>query len=841
MGIVDVAMAEVGTKESGTNNVKYNTWYYGHAVSGDDYAWCAVFVSWCANQAGCLDAIGGKKAGVSALYDYFKSNKIFHAKGSGYKPKAGDIMIQKNNGASHTGIVYAADDNSFYTVEGNSSDKVQKCQYAYTSAKLTGWGSPNYDGSASSGSYSTDDAGSGSGGTSQSLGLSTTYKSYTVKSGDTLQSIAEKFNTTAAMIIFLNNLTSTDVKAGKVLKVPDSSHGDWDSAAKNVDTVTKTHTKQISVSYPYIECMFYTENGMLAAVADNQGDREDASLKDDIISLTTVRNMTDDCPTFTINLVWRNDWFTNLASNDMVIITMQRPPEAKRKVMYGLIDDIRRSMDFSGTQPQRTVQVTGRGFNKAFVNFDIGVIQNMCTSSDSGFLANLSALQNASSAEAIKSIVESYVGSVIEYNFGNGKKFTSYFRKNLTCHDGEMYGDITNQFSYIGSLWNFIKEIGNSPFDETFWEVNNGYPTLVHRETPFNKNKWTALNKNIIEDYDIVNDGLGRSDLETYTLFRLTYAFDDALSAGYNPLWYKPFYSKYGLSILEISTPYLTMDGGETNTDTIKTFLIDLFNWNIKNNIFYNGSLTVKGMAKYKIGERVILHSENLEFYVESVTQSFTLYGSWNTTLGLTRGIQPEKRFAPPWGDYDEFTDACMQAIINTVSGEDIDWTDLPPVEPSSGDSGSGGSTSNLSDAQVQSNMNTIYTWLTGTGGYTKAQAVGIIANIDAESSFDPAINGDSGTSYGLCQWHNSRKTNVKKYCMEHYGSYSSIKGQLEFMKSELDGNTAWGKMKSQPNTAEGAYYCAYYFCVYFEVPKYKESKGQSRGTNAKKTFWNKF
>ena len=34
-----------------SNNVRYNTWYYGREVSGSAYPWCAVFVQWCFAQA----------------------------------------------------------------------------------------------------------------------------------------------------------------------------------------------------------------------------------------------------------------------------------------------------------------------------------------------------------------------------------------------------------------------------------------------------------------------------------------------------------------------------------------------------------------------------------------------------------------------------------------------------------------------------------------------------------------------------------------------------------------------------------------------------------------------
>lgn len=46
--IIARAKAELGVKESpyGSNKVKYNTWFYGSAVSGFDYPWCAVFICW---------------------------------------------------------------------------------------------------------------------------------------------------------------------------------------------------------------------------------------------------------------------------------------------------------------------------------------------------------------------------------------------------------------------------------------------------------------------------------------------------------------------------------------------------------------------------------------------------------------------------------------------------------------------------------------------------------------------------------------------------------------------------------------------------------------------------
>ena len=46
--VVKTALSQVGVKESpsGSNRVKYNTWFYGKEVRGTSYPWCMTFVQW---------------------------------------------------------------------------------------------------------------------------------------------------------------------------------------------------------------------------------------------------------------------------------------------------------------------------------------------------------------------------------------------------------------------------------------------------------------------------------------------------------------------------------------------------------------------------------------------------------------------------------------------------------------------------------------------------------------------------------------------------------------------------------------------------------------------------
>lgn len=115
--LINVAKKEIGNNESDGTHMKYET-YMG--FSGNE-PWCAMFVSWCANQAGFIDSgIIPKYAYCSDGVSWFQSKNAFHKEGSGYTPQPGDIVFFGPGGGSHTGIVVKSDANNVYTIEGNT-------------------------------------------------------------------------------------------------------------------------------------------------------------------------------------------------------------------------------------------------------------------------------------------------------------------------------------------------------------------------------------------------------------------------------------------------------------------------------------------------------------------------------------------------------------------------------------------------------------------------------------------------------------------------------------------------------------------------------------------------
>ena len=136
-----------------------------------------------------------------------------------------------------------------------------------------------------------------------------------------------------------------------------------------------------------------------------------------------------------------------------------------------------------------------------------------------------------------------------------------------------------------------------------------------------------------------------------------------------------------------------------------------------------------------------------------------------------------------------------------------------------------------------------IFNFLTDKMGLNSAAASGILANIYKESSFNPDTVGDHGTSYGICQWHNGRYTNLRNWCAKNNLDYKTLHGQLCYLNHELTTGykSMLNKFKNVPDTAEGAYKVGYEWCYSYERPANKQAKSVERGNLAKNTYFPKY
>lgn len=152
--LVNMAVSQVGIQERsvGSDDIFYNDWYYGRRVTNGfsgQYAWCAVFVSWCANQVGISTDIIPKTASTTNMKDGLISRGgTQHLKGSGYTPQTGDIIFFGSNASQHVGIVNYTSGSTVYYIDGNNVSMSphgvhsSSCSLSYSS--LWGFVTPNY-------------------------------------------------------------------------------------------------------------------------------------------------------------------------------------------------------------------------------------------------------------------------------------------------------------------------------------------------------------------------------------------------------------------------------------------------------------------------------------------------------------------------------------------------------------------------------------------------------------------------------------------------------------------------------------------------------------------------
>lgn len=148
--IIAVAAAEIGYKEYQGNNNKYGVWY-----GMNNQPWCAMFVSWCADQVGALG--NNNKSGIIPRTAWVPDYQTYYIKLGRYKPKGsytpcpGDIIIYGSN--SHVGLVESCVGGKVITIEGNTSangnssngDGVYRRTRSLTDSWIKGYCVPEYE------------------------------------------------------------------------------------------------------------------------------------------------------------------------------------------------------------------------------------------------------------------------------------------------------------------------------------------------------------------------------------------------------------------------------------------------------------------------------------------------------------------------------------------------------------------------------------------------------------------------------------------------------------------------------------------------------------------------
>ena len=137
------SMAAVAQSQIGNvGGEPYWSWY-GY---NDRVEWCAIFVSWVADQCGYLDTgVLPKMEGVRPYVDWFIERGQWQ--GRDYEPSPGDIIFfdwESDGLADHVGIVKEVENGVIYTIEGNADDRCIENSHYFKAAPIYGYGVPQY-------------------------------------------------------------------------------------------------------------------------------------------------------------------------------------------------------------------------------------------------------------------------------------------------------------------------------------------------------------------------------------------------------------------------------------------------------------------------------------------------------------------------------------------------------------------------------------------------------------------------------------------------------------------------------------------------------------------------
>lgn len=192
--------------------------------NSDNY--CDATVSAAFIKAGAVDLIGGTECGVEEHVKLFKKAGIWIEDGT-ITPEKGDIVVfnwddatQPNDGYSdHIEVVRSVASKNFETTGGNMSGGIVGHRtVAIGWGYIRGFARPKY---AKANNSTPKPEKPDTGANKKPTEATTTAKTYTVKSGDNLTKIANKFGTTVQVLVDLNNIKNKNlIYVGQVLKLP---------------------------------------------------------------------------------------------------------------------------------------------------------------------------------------------------------------------------------------------------------------------------------------------------------------------------------------------------------------------------------------------------------------------------------------------------------------------------------------------------------------------------------------------------------------------------------------------------------------------------------------------
>ena len=383
---------------------------------------------------------------------------------------------------------------------------------------------------------------------------------------------------------------------------------------------------------------------------------------------------------------------------------------------------------------------------------------------------------------------------------------------------------IDSVFSTKEKLSDNIINIMNSAYEETKKEiiVSNNYNNVLTKYTELfsiddtireyilkeigNNRNYLDIIKTYFNGYKIYNiDEYADKYTDSKTLYwwpiGSSYAVNGIFSGAPE---YKEIVHNYGASINDNKVyDYLAIRGECNKTNVISS-------WN---------GIVVSVSYSSEYGNYVTIDYGN--------GVKFT-YGALNKNSIMVK-VGDSVRKGQLIGKIDRINNSCMlylKTTLNDIGIDPMEYVSVSDTRPAGGE--------NIVYVPGSTVKESVCSTLVASGFSTNAVA-GIMANIERESGFRLQSLGDAGTSYGLCQWNNSRWERLINHCGNRI---DTVDCQLDYLLYEL--KNYYKDVYAYIMDNNTAYDIGYYFCYHFEKPAKRDTTSCTpRGDNAQNVYVN--
>lgn len=146
--LIAVALTQLGYRESRIHFIVDDQGKtQGYTLYGEWYhlpyaEWCAMFISWCLDQAGIPASEFPYESGCEKWLEALDKLGAYRAVESGYQPARGDLVFfnwDEQPDPDHVGVVEWTDEKKIHTIEGNSGKRVAQQEYPLNDETIMGY------------------------------------------------------------------------------------------------------------------------------------------------------------------------------------------------------------------------------------------------------------------------------------------------------------------------------------------------------------------------------------------------------------------------------------------------------------------------------------------------------------------------------------------------------------------------------------------------------------------------------------------------------------------------------------------------------------------------------